>query len=218
VSNCGQLDRIQYEALICTGPCQRRLEPLITYIHDKTMKQVQPSVSTLEEVDFPSIGRIWIETILTHGRGSACWVLLHHQHDHHTFFLGIQHSKTPSQRNKRLPQNLTSNFYWSSFYVFETTPPCRIVAQSGWFCLRFPSSEDDHELSLLAVTSWRKLVLGRKFDCPHIHFVCRMTLNAGDPNTVISHMALTIALHVLLRSAYLISTIYCSMGQEHNNS
>jgi hypothetical protein len=166
------------------GPCQRQLEPSNTHFGERKDDTIKPSFPTLEELDFPSLRRM--ESILTRGRGGACCVPFHNN-DNRTLYLGIQHSKTPSQRNRNLPQNLTSNHYLSSLYAFEPTPPYRTVAQSGWFCLGFPSSDDSNSnLALVRTTSRRKLVLGgRRYDCPRIQFVSGMILKAGDPDTVI---------------------------------
>jgi hypothetical protein len=164
-------------------PCQRQLEPSNTYFGDSKDDGITSSFPTLEELDFPSLRRM--ESILTRGRGSACCVPFH-DHNNRTLYMGIQHKKTPSQRNRNLPQNLTSNHYLSSLYAFEPKPPYRIVAQSGLFCLGFPPGDDDQNMALVRMTSWRKLVLGgRQYDCPRIHFVSGITLTAGDPNSVI---------------------------------
>jgi hypothetical protein len=166
-------------------PCQRQMEPTLSYI--SSTPEAHPSFPTMEEVDFPLLGRM--ESIFTRGRGSACCIPIQHNDTNRTLLVGIQHSKTPSQRNKRLPPNLTSNHYMSSLYAFESVPPYNIVAQSGYFCLGFPTEEYDqmqNTTTLHRITSWRKLVLGRHtYNCPRIHFVSGMTIKANDPNTVI---------------------------------
>ena len=160
-------------------PCQRGLEPNSKYIG--RMPERRPTFSTMEEVDFPALGRK--ESILTRGRGSACCITLRHPTiRNRTVLVGIQHSKTPSQRNKILPPNVTSNHYLSSFYAFESHPPYNLMAQSGWFCLGFSKNP----LLLHRITAWRKLVLGgRTYDCPRIHFVSGMTIKVNDPDSVI---------------------------------
>jgi len=161
--------------------CRRGLEP--ETVVDDTMAPITTSFATVEEVDFPTLGR-W-ESILTRGRGGACCIPMLDQNSNRTLLVGIQHSKTPSQRNRQLPGSLTSNHYLSSLYAFEVIPPYRIVAQSGWFCLGFPTDEEKQTNPLVRATSWRKLILGSEFDCPRIHFVSGMTLKADDPTTVI---------------------------------
>ena len=154
--------------------CDRTPEPSVTHIDDND--SIPSSFATTEEIDFPALGIQ--ESLLTRGRGSACCIEI--QHDNQPYLVGIQHSKTPSQRNKQLPVNVTANHYLSSLYAFEKHAPYRIVAQSGWFCLGF-----NRDAPLTQATSWRKLILGRTFNCPRIHFVSGMTIKADDPNTVI---------------------------------
>ena len=170
--------------------CRRGLDPITKYI--SSASEVQPSFPTMEEVDFPSLGGM--ESIFTRGRGSACCVPMlypnSNNYKNRTVLVGIQHTKTPSQRNKILPPNVTSNHYLSSFYAFESTPPYNIIAKTGWFCLGFPDDPSDDkrtDMSLLhRVTAWRKLVLGgRSYNCPRIHFVSGMTIKANDPDSVI---------------------------------
>ncbi len=168
-------------------PCQRGMEPSSKYIGH--MPEIRPTFATLEEVDFPALGGQ--ESILTRGRGSVCCISLRHPTiPNRTVLVGIQHSKTPSQRNKMLPPNVTSNHYLSSFYSFESHPPYNLIAQSGWFCLGFSNDpNDDHDTTtvlLHRITAWRKLVLGgRTYDCPRIHFVSGMTIKVNDPDSVI---------------------------------
>lgn len=157
-------------------PCQRGQEPDAAFVGIKGV-DTMPSFATVEELDFPALGR-W-KSILTRGRGGTCCIPM--QHEKLSLLVGIQHSKTPSQHNKQLPNNITANHYLSSFYAFQTTPPYRIVAQSGWFCMGFPHED----VTLVRATSWRQLVIGRPFDCPRIHFVSGMTIKADDPSSVI---------------------------------
>ena len=170
--------------------CERGLESIT--IVDDTSAPITPLLATVEELDFPTLSRR--ESILTRGRGSACCVPMHRRNNsgrRELLLVGLQHSKTPSQNNRRLPGNLTANHYLSSWYAFEPTPPFRVVAQSAWFCLGFPD-EDDDSVPLLRATSWRKLELGgsgstseRPYNCPRIHFVSGVTLAPDDPSTVI---------------------------------
>lgn len=170
-------------------PCQRGPEPTTMTAHVDNNDSVVPSFATVEELDFPTLGR-W-ESILTRGRGSACCIPM--QHENRSLLVGIQHSKTPSQRNKQLPGNLTANHYLSSLYAFDATAPYKSVAQSGWFCLGFPdynttvtTTTTDQPFPLVRATSWRRLELGgRIFACPRIHFVSGMTIKADDPSAVI---------------------------------
>jgi hypothetical protein len=105
------------------------------------------------------------------------------------------------------------NHYLSRLYAFEQEAPFALVARSGHFCLGFPSpsehqqQHDEDNPPLVQVTSWRKLVLGNPnqttttttntnisaddsassvvFDCPRIHFVSGMTLDATNSSLVI---------------------------------
>lgn len=171
-------------------PCRRGLNPAVKYFGNTS--EVLPSFPTMEEVDFPALRGM--ESIFTRGRGSACCVPMQYpsakNDSSRTVLVGIQHTKTPSQRNRILPPNVTSNHYLSSFYAFESTPPYSVIARSGWFCLGFPNDPNEKEttnISLLHhVTAWRKLVLGgRTYNCPRIHFVSGMTIKVNDPNSVI---------------------------------
>ncbi|KAL7558428.1 hypothetical protein ACA910_015770 [Epithemia clementina (nom. ined.)] len=127
----------------------------------------------------------------------------------HTMFVGIQHSKTPwqspqqrrrqqaaattttsSNNNNNNNNNnnsallLQANHYVSSFYAFETTPPFRLIAQSGYFCLPFAPTNTKHgqdeslSQSIVQATAWRTLKLGSETfaNCPRIHFVSGMVL------------------------------------------
>ena len=170
--------------------CKRGLDPNTKYID--SLSEVRPTFPTMEEVDFPSLGGM--ESIFTRGRGSACCIRVPYPSANsnisRTVLVGIQHTKTPSQRNKILPPNVTSNHYLSSFYAFESEPPYNIIAKTGWFCLGFPEDPNEDQrkdTSLLhRVTSWRKLVLGgRTYNCPRIHFLSGMTTKVNDPNAVI---------------------------------
>lgn len=150
---------------------------------DGSQPPVHPSFASIEELHFPGFSR-W-ESLLTRGRGGACCVSLSHPATGETLLVGIQHSKTIHQGPKRLPGNVEPNHYLSSVYAFEPKPPYRIVAQSGYFCLGFPSQPEQDANPLVRATTWRKLVLGEEFDCPRISFVSGMTLKEDDPFTVI---------------------------------
>ena len=171
-------------------PCRRGLDPTTKYIGSPS--ETWPTFPTMEEVDFPELGGM--ESIFTRGRGSACCISMQYpigkNDSSRTVQVGIQHTKTPSQRNKKLPPNVTSNHYLSRFYAFESHPPYNVIATTGWFCLGFPDDpnvDDPTKTSLLhRVTAWRKLLLGgRIYNCPRIHFVSGMTIKVNDPNSVI---------------------------------
>ena len=159
-----------------TAPCRRGQEPEQA-TDDRDESSVQPSFATVEEVYFPHLSPH--ESLLTRGRGGACCIPL--EHNGSTVLVGIRHAKTPSQRNRRLSANVTSNHYLSQLYAFAPDPPFRMVAQSGYFCLGFGTADS----LLVRLTSWRKLELGRVFECPRIHFVSGMTLRADDPSLAI---------------------------------
>lgn len=143
---------------------------------------VRPSFATVEEVLFPHLSPE--ASLLTRGRGGACCIPWVDPRTQEAVWVGVQHTKTPSQSNRHRVANLTANHYLSQFYAFEQNPPFSLVALSGYFCLGFDSSTDRaHHLAKL--TSWRQLQLGMAFDCPRIHFVSGMTLKSGDPSTLI---------------------------------
>jgi hypothetical protein len=170
---------------------------------------IMTSFATVEELYFPTL-RVE-ESIFTRGRGGACCIrvnrkLLQQQHNatitnkrpHHEtpLLIGVQHVKTPSQRNRKLASLgnkssavIMANHYLSQFYAFEAEPPFRLVALSGLFCLGFPQPNDPdyHAVPALSVTTWRKLILGRNtpWECPRIHFVSGITYKVNDPTTVV---------------------------------
>jgi hypothetical protein len=163
-------------------PCRRNETPDSRV--DGRLPPVPVSFASIEQLHFPSLDSK--ETLLTRGRGGACCISLQHPVTGEAVLVGIQHSKTPQQRNKRLPAgNVAPNHYLSSVYAFKPTPPYRMVAQSGYFCLGFPTKREQESNPLVRATTWRKLMLGEEFDCPRIHFVSGMTLKEDDPSTVI---------------------------------
>jgi hypothetical protein len=155
-------------------PCKRHTVGQ-TYVDNP--KDLMPSFATTEEVDFPLLAPN--QNIFTNrGRGSACCVPI--IHNGQTVLLGIQHRKTPSQRNAQLPEALVNNHYVSSFYAFEAKPPFRQIAESGHFCLGFGTAE------LTKLTLFRTLNIGRTFDCPRIHFVSGI-LKDSDDSIIVSY-------------------------------
>jgi hypothetical protein len=129
----------------------------------------------------------------------------------------MEHSKTlPSRSHGSGNGNgavQQPNHYLSRLYAFEQEAPFSIVARSGYFCLGFPSpneqrqqhrkdvEDEESNPPLVQVTSWRKLVLAKPtnqtatnmsstenslvFDCPRIHFVSGMTMDATNSSLVI---------------------------------
>lgn len=149
-------------------PCQRSV-PARSYVDNP--KNLLPSFATTEEIDFPLLAPH--QTIFTNrGRGSACCVPIIFQGQE--LQLGIQHRKTPSQRNAQLPPGLIDNHYVSSFYAFKNKPPFQQVAESGQFCLEFGNAE------LTKANDFRQLKIGRTFNCPRIHFVSGMIQDSPD--------------------------------------
>jgi hypothetical protein len=164
------------------APCRRNETP---HSFQDDQPPVPPSFATVEEILFPSLNAT--ESLLTRGRGGACCIPLQHPVTHERLFVGIQHFKTPQQRNKRLPAgNIVPNHYLSTVYAFQANmEPYRLVAQSGYFCWSFPTTAEQAENPLVRLTTWRKLHLASEFDCPRIHFVSGLTLKEDDPSVAI---------------------------------
>lgn len=124
--------------------------------------------------------------LLTRGRGGACCLASKHPGSGENIFIGVAHSKTPSQGN-RLPQNwnITSNHYLSYFYAFNESQPFDIIAKSGYFCLGFPSRAEVNDFPLPTLTSWRKLRIHHEYECPRIHFVSGIVQDAYNDEYII---------------------------------
>jgi len=176
------------------SPCERKDEP-ITHVDEQTTNL--PSFATLEELHYPSLGPK--QTLLTRGRGSACCIDMEHPSTKQKLLVGVQHSKTPSQGNMKLPFNVTANHYLSSLYAFEPSPPFRVVARSGLFCLGFPTKTEERQHPIVSLTTWRRLYLGQEFDCPRIHFVSGITHQVDDPSMVIVAYGINDCLSRLIR-------------------
>jgi hypothetical protein len=143
---------------------------------------LHPSFATVEEILFPHLPSE--ASLLTRGRGGACCIPWVDPRTQQSVWVGVLHTKTPSQGNRQRVTNVTANHYLSQFYAFEQTPPFNLVALSGFFCLGFHDGAD-HAHHLAQLSSWRRLQLGMTFDCPRIHFLSGITLKAGDPSTII---------------------------------
>ena len=166
------------------SPCRRKNEPNQSF---STEHSPEPSFRNHEvmvlDSDVNTMHRKgkappW----LTRGRGSACCIAIRHPRTGQSLWMGISHSKTLGN------QGLQPNHYLSSIYAFESEPPFGLVAQSGYFCLPFPSTYPRDNTVMVNLTRWRVLRLGEDLvypTCPRIHFVSGMTLNALDPTRVI---------------------------------
>ncbi|CAB9509064.1 Inherit from COG: Hemolysin-type calcium-binding [Seminavis robusta] len=166
----------------------------------------QPAVAwhTMEEVMFPNMEPS--EVLLARGRGGACCVSLTDPHGN-SLLVGIFHTKIPKfgkRSGKRLPlwndrghNNATAakvlpNQYLSRWYAFSPSPPFAVVAQSGWFCLGFPSVTQEADEPLIQATRWKTMVFGDDrhngqlvLNCPRIHFVSGITEKHNDPSTIL---------------------------------
>jgi hypothetical protein len=75
--------------------------------------------------------------------------------------------------------------YTSNFYAFEQTPPYRVVARSGAFCLGFPSEEENEQNYYSQLIRSRPLIMKEEENCPQIAFISSMTEKAEDDSKVI---------------------------------
>jgi len=171
-------------------PCRRQNEPNQTYAAEESPV---PSFRNREADILDTTGttnakdtirrRARAPAWLTRGRGSACCIPIQHPQTGESLLMGIAHSKTLGS------QALQPNHYLSTLYAFSNKPPFALIAQSGFFCLPFPSNgEPDDSIPMVNITRWRVLRLGEKLvyqDCPRIHFVSGMTLDARDPRKVV---------------------------------
>jgi hypothetical protein len=97
--------------------------------------------------------------------------------------VGISHRKLFDVGNSKVVYK--DKTYTSNLYAFEPTPPYRIVARSGAFCMGFSSKEEEKENYYSKLTRGRPLVMGEKENCPFITFVSGMTEKAGDSSKLI---------------------------------
>ena len=170
------------------SPCQRRNEPNQTYAAEESPmasfrnKEMDLLGTTSDEKDTMR-RRAKAPAWLTRGRGSACCLPIRNPRTGESLLMGIGHSKTLGK------QGLQPNHYISTLYAFSDKPPFALVAQSGYFCLPFPSHDEPHDSGpMVNITRWRVLNLGGDLvyqDCPRIHFVSGMTLDARDPDKVV---------------------------------
>ena len=103
--------------------------------------------------------------------------------------VGIGHTKIPyrkignSPEMKQRAKDMPHHQYVSFFYAFDPTPPYRIVARSGLFCLPFASQSEQEEVNAYhALTRVRPLTLKQHaFECPQISFVSSIIDHGTDP-------------------------------------
>jgi hypothetical protein len=97
--------------------------------------------------------------------------------------VGISHQKL--YRHGDFKVKYSHSTYTSNFYAFEQTPPYRVVARSGAFCLGFPSEEESEQNYYSQLIRSRPLILKEEENCPQITFISGMTEKAGDDSKVI---------------------------------
>ena len=150
-----------------------------------------PSFFTLEELDLAN-RRGFYGQAFTGYRGSACCEFVDTPQQQKVLtnssqlLLGIAHVKTPYGR-KKLQGVVTPNQYLSRFYAFEPTPPYRLVAQSGYFCLPAnPPSNNNNRNPMAAIPTQNPLDIGDTiYNCPKIHFISGMVAKVGDNTKLI---------------------------------
>lgn len=150
------------------------------------------SFATTDEVYFPE-HKIF-QLPFTTERGNACCVGIPDPRGGRPGYLlvGIMHTKIPAWKHVReLRDKHHADFslrqYSHRWYAFEPRPPFQLVAQSGKFCLGFPSS--DQEMA----QNPNNLFLRNKIhhfnhtdlECPLIEFVTSITTAVDDPEKVI---------------------------------
>ena len=147
--------------------------------------RVIPSFGTIEEVKYPSLKQD--QKLFTGDRGSACCVEIVAE-DGTPYFLAVSHPKT-IYPGKKLPAGVSSNSYLSRFYAFEQTPPYRIVAKTGKFCLGYAGDDASHhpigDLTARQETRDVFSFAGSEYKCPRIHFVTGISDKADDSSKFI---------------------------------
>lgn len=176
------------------SPCRRDQEPQKTHLTENSPAAsfVNPEIAAINEAveitkNLPR-RRAKAPFWLTRGRGSACCLPIRHPETGKSLLMGIAHSKTLGEVGEMQP-----NHYVSTLYAFEDQPPFALVAQSGYFCLPFPGANMSSltaatDNPMVNITRWRVLRLGKgreHTNCPRIHFVSGMVLDANDPHKVI---------------------------------
>jgi hypothetical protein len=136
--------------------------------------------------------------------------IVHPKNESKTLNLGISHAKSKFP-GRSLPQGILRNTYLSRFFAFEPSYPYQVVAQSGLFCLGYPTEETEYdgtphglssviiqtgnfvsEINHTTTTTLHELTNGRPmymkdttFQCPKIHFVMSVIDKVDDSTKVI---------------------------------
>jgi hypothetical protein len=97
--------------------------------------------------------------------------------------VGISHQKLYRFGDSKVKYSHST--YTSNFYAFEQTPPYRVVARSGAFCLGFPSEEEKEQNYYSQLVRARPLIVKEAENCPQITFISSMTEKAGDNSKII---------------------------------
>jgi hypothetical protein len=97
--------------------------------------------------------------------------------------VGISHQKL--YHHGEFKVKYIHSTYTSNLYAYEQTPPYRVVARSGAFCLGFPSEEESEQNYYSQLIRSRPLILKEEENCPQITFISGMTEKAGDDSKVI---------------------------------
>lgn len=144
-------------------------------------EEIPPSFRTIDEELYPVANRT--NNLYMSDRGSACCVWIpdirnssssspQNDNNHAKLLLAVVHPKTVFP-GKNLPQGVVPNSYFSRFIAIEPTPPYRIVARTGIFCLGY-SEERESGHPLWSERNDRMTMGGNTFDCPRISFVTGM--------------------------------------------
>jgi hypothetical protein len=129
----------------------------------------------------------------TEERGTACCIRIPNMLRHTTIdpdylLVGVSHTKITKWQDGLLKTHnvsFTLRQYNSRFYAFEPVPPYRVMAQSGRFCMPYPSTEEAAENPNLPLIRNIPFVIGTNYSCPYITFVMGMIETVDDPNTVL---------------------------------
>jgi hypothetical protein len=155
------------------------------------------SFHTIDEVYFPTHG---VHSLpYTAERGTACCVAIPDVRpasekdgtakDLDYLLVGVSHFKIPHWSKslwKSHGVKFASRQYTSRLYAFEPTPPYRVVARSGSFCMGFPDEQEGTDNPNMWIVRNRPAQLGNQnMTCPYITFVMGVVEAFDDPSKVI---------------------------------
>eukprot|EP00977_Amphora_coffeiformis_P000247 scaffold75_cov165-Amphora_coffeaeformis.AAC.23 len=178
------------------SPMGRKVEVNLTAKCPKSILDSRPFNTTLPARSFGTVDELhfWKHGVhkspVSSERGSACCVPM--QHQNRSLLLGVSHSKFRFRDKKTrgsLPGNVSSNHFFSSFYLMEPTEPYTVIARSGRFCLGFSGDQEVATQNPYGQAARNKrLRLGlEEFDCPGIHYVSGLVETPDEDHVIVAY-------------------------------